>query len=447
MADTNKVKMASVRLPDLPKGKEFEEYISAFFQSGGYYIERNIIERGTEEVLELDIITTDYSSSPPEIKLLEVKSGDWGFSDLFKLRGWMYYLNISKGVFVASKVRENLNFFKEKAKRLDIDLVVISCLSESKEALSELINNRTIEDVDISTWRFSYWVERNLLKRLIHKKKSHQDKKCFKDLEDYYFKVNSGVFFIENIVEKVDRLYSTFQKFPRISAKCGNELIGNTFDGEYDTLPAEIYKDTYYKCSYNDIQISTFIEHRARLAILKNAIDYKLYKKAGIENKTKDMPFLKILGLNEKFLLCLLPSSFQEGLDNISNHKYFHRYPIFWQWFMWIFGGFILKDFEKKEYEVLSQKTEIPIDEIPNALESYQILFPRDDGWFMDLSQTSNIKLMKMFPVPFMGIGANYRRLIYTESKEFKDLNLTGMHTLNDLIKWNNLTVEVLKNE
>jgi hypothetical protein len=65
----------------------------------------------------------------------------------------------------------------------------------------------------------------------------------------------------------------------------------------------------------------------------------------------------------------------------------------------------------------------------------------------MDLSQNSNIKMMKMFPVPFMGVGANYKRLLFTESGEFKDLKLTGRHALNDLIKWNNLTVEVLENE
>lgn len=431
--------MASVSLPELPKEKEFEEYISAFFQSGGNYIERNIIEREVEEVLELDIITTDYGSSPPEIKLLEVKSGKWGFSDLFKVRGWMDYLNISKGVFVANGEKRNVDFSKEKAKGLNIDLVVIPKLSKSKEALSELISNGTIEDVDISTWRFSYWVERNLLKRLNHKKKSHPKKKCFKALEDYYFEVNSRIFFTENIDQKVNRLYSTFQKFPRISAKCGNELIGNTFDDEYDTLPGEIYHDTYYKCSYNDVQISTFIEHRARLAILKNAIDYKLYVEAGV---------IKI-SVFDFGLFRLLPSSFEEGLDTISKHKYFLKYPVFWQWFMWIFGGFILKDYEEKEYEILSQKTGIPIDEIPTALGSYQILFPRDDGWFMDLS-TSNIKLMKMFPVPFMGIGANYRRWLYTESGEsgkFEDLKLTEMHTLKDLIKWNNLSVKVLKNE
>ena len=430
--------MASVSLPDLPKGKEFEEYISAFFQSGGNYIERNIIERGVEEVLELDIITTDYCLSPPQIKLLEVKSGNWGFSDLFKLRGWMDYLNIPNGVFVATnKANSNVDFYKEKAKKLNIDLVVIANLSESKEALSELINNnRTIEDIDITTWRFSYWVERNLLEHLKNKKKSDQNKKCFKALKDYYFELNSEIFFAENIVQKVEKLYTIFQNFPHISAKCGNELIGNTFDGEYNILPKDIYHDTYYDCIYNDIQISTFIEHRARLAILKSAIDYTLNKEAEAEAKNE-------LGLSP---LDSLPSSFQKGLDIISKHKYFHKYPVFWQWFMWIFGGFILKDYEDEEYKILSQKSGIPIEEIPKALEVYQILFPQDDGWFMDLSPASNIKMMKMFPVPFMGVGANYRILIYTESKKFEDLKLTGMYTLNDLIKWNNLTVKVLRN-
>ncbi|MDD5689754.1 MAG: hypothetical protein PHQ76_05725, partial [Caldisericia bacterium] len=227
----------------MPEGKEFEEYISAFFQSGRYYIERNIIEREVKkEVLELDIITTDYCLSPPEIKLLEVKSGKWEFQDLFKVRGWMDYLNISKGVFIASKEKSNLDFLKKKAERLNIDLVAIPNLSESKEVLSQLINNGTIEDVDISIWRFSYWVERNLLKRLNHKKKSHPDKKCFKALEDYYFNLNSGVFFTENIVQKAHKLYSTFQEFPRISAKCGNELGGSTFDEEYDALPKQVYE-------------------------------------------------------------------------------------------------------------------------------------------------------------------------------------------------------------
>ena len=437
--------MASVSLPDLPKETEFEEYVSAFFQSGGYYIERNIIERDVEEVLELDIITTNYNILPPEIKLIEVKSGGWGFPDIFKIRGWMDYLNISEGALIVSKEKRNIDFYKKISKALNIDSVVLSDLSESKEALAGFISKEVIEELDISIWRFSYWVERNLLKCLTCKKNSHTNKKCFKSLKEYHFEVNSEIFFTENIAEKVCKLYKIFQKFPRISAKCGNELIGNSFDDEYAALPEHIYGDTYYECKYNDIQISTLIEHRARLAILKNAIDYRIYEERGDTSKTDDI-LKRSDGNSEMWSLALLPQSFKDGLNMISKHKYFNKYPVFWQWFMWIFGGFILKDYEEKEYEILSQKTGIPVGEIPNALESYQTLFPLNDGWFKDLSPNSNIKVMKMFPVPFMGVGTRYRRLLYTESGKFEDLELTGTHTLNDLIKWNNLTVKVLKN-
>lgn len=425
-----------VSLPELPKGKEFEEFVSAFFQSNKYYIERNIARREVVDILELDIVTTNYNLSPPEIKLLEIKSGDWGSSDLFKVRGWMDYLSITKGIFITSKERKNIDFYKKIAKQLNIDLVYIPLLEQSKEALFQFINNEYIEDVDIETWRFSYWVERNLLKQLNHKKKSLIDKKSFKALDEYYFEVNNGIFFTDNIAEKVSTLYSTFQKYPYISAKCGNELTGNNFDDDHKSLPTKIFEETFYDCSFNDIQISTFIEHRARLPILKNAIDCILHKDAVVESKAKGLVSNTIISMP-------LPDSFKEGLISISEHKYLHKYPIFWQWFMWAFGGFILKDYEEKEYEILSKKTGIPISEIPNAFKSYQILFPLSNGWFQDLPN-SNIKLMKMFPLPFSGIGANYRTLLYTSSAEFKDLNLTGLHTRNDLIKWNNLTVEVL---
>jgi hypothetical protein len=300
-----------------------------------------------------------------------------------------------------------------------------------------------LTQADFSTWRFSYWVERNLLRDIKNqKKKFYPDKLCYQKLDEYYFLLNSGIFFTRNIVSRVHKLYETFQEFPRISAKCGSELAGESFDNEIDKLSKKIYSDTYYDCKYNAIQISTFVEHRARLALLKNAIDYLLgrNKKEDEEKKTFGVDF-------EKTLLDLLPESFKDGMKQLEKHKYFYKYPVFWQWFMWIFGGFILKDYREKEYEILSQKSGIPAEEIPNTLESYQILFPHDNGWFMDLSSNSNIEIMKMFPVPFMGVGANYRRLLYTESEKFEDLKLTGTHTLNDLIKWNNLTVEVLKNE
>lgn len=439
--------MASINLPESPTDFDFEDYISAHFHSGGYYIERNIIEKDIDIVLELDIITTNYNHTIPEIQIFEIKSGGWGFQDIFKLRGWMDYLNIPKSGLVVKKEPRNHNFIQEKAKYLNVQLVVVAKLEQSKEIISEAFGNKKILDYDISIWRFSYWVERNLLKHLKKCKKINPGKKCYKNMDNYLFEIESGVFFTQNIIEKAIQLYGSFQKYPHLSAKCGNELNGSDFDDEYDTLPLNIFKETFYSCNYNDIQISTYIEHRARLAILKSAIDYLLYKKAGKYDKIENSVISSVQLGESKFEFTsfdTLPLTFRRGLEEISTHKYFNRYPIFWQWFFGVFGGFILIDYEEVEYQLLSEKTGIPVEEIPNAFKSYQILFPVNEGWFKTLSN-SNIQVMKFFPVPFMGIGANYRGFIHTKSRKLEDLEVTGNHTKRDLFKWNNLTMEVIK--
>lgn len=111
---------------------------------------------------------------------------------------------------------------------------------------------------------------------------------------------------------------------------------------------------------------------------------------------------------------------------------------------MWIFGGFILLDYHDQEFDLLSQKTGIPVENIPDALNAYEKLFPTSGSWFYT-TKTSQIWQLKNFPVPFKGVGANYRRLNYSEKQDFDDLKLTGLFTRNDLIKWNNNVVNVLE--
>jgi hypothetical protein len=437
------VSNGSAALPELPQGIEFEEYISAHLQAAGYYVERHIVERETKEVLELDIIATDYDQSPPDIALIEVKSGDYGFADLFKVRGWMHYLGLPRGIFIARGEKQDTALFEGVAAELDMELVQIPCLEKCRDALSFLGGGSGTEDADIWAWRFSYWVERKLLERLKREKRRCPGAKRFAAMDKYHFRVTSGVFFAPTIVQRVDQLYSIFQEYPRLSAKCGHEMVGGDFNGDHKDIPKEVFQSTYYDREYTDVQLSSFVEHLARVTILKGAIDYVLYKRAGIETKADAV--LRFLGLDlEVSLLDLLPSSFKDGLDALSSHSHFHRYAVFWQWFLWVFGGFVLKDYEQREYELLAQKTGVPVDEIPNALAAYETLFPQDGGWFADLSPHSDILVTKLCPVPFMGVGANYRRWLYTDTGEFWDLKLGTVYTLKDLVEWNDLLVRVL---
>ena len=433
----------TIKLPEKPKDLQYEDFIAAHFQVSGYYVERSIIDRGKAEILELDIIITDYDGDVPSLSLVEIKSGNWGFSDVFKIRGWLNYTLIETGVLIAQKNRDHLEYYQGKAKKINVEIIINDDLNQTPEILSHLIGETEINQKDIKSWRFAYWTERNLLKYLNQCKKSNKDVDCFKNLEDYYFRISSGIFFTQKVIDRIEELYSAFQDHPRISAKCGNELIGNNFNDHCEALPSRIFKETYYQCKLNIIQVSTFIEHIARLGILKNSVDYLLYKEAGVEEKADDK-YGGFFGWKIS-KLDFLPKSFRDSLYEISQDEYFPKYPVFWQWFIYVFGGFILEDIEEKEYELLAEKTGIPVENIPRAFEIYEKLFPVPNGWFMRLPNTK-IRGMNMFPLAFRGIGANFRRYYYSKDSEFDDLNklVTGLHSFNDLIKWNNLTVEIL---
>jgi len=141
-----------VVLSDEPKGKEFEEFATSYLQAVGYYTERNIIEKGETEVLELDTITTDYAGQPPESTLIEFKSGDWGFPDIFKVKGWLSYLNINKAVFICSKGKENATkneFYMKKCSEIGIDLIIIEKLEDTQLYLKDYLKEKEVETIDI----------------------------------------------------------------------------------------------------------------------------------------------------------------------------------------------------------------------------------------------------------------------------------------------------------
>jgi len=431
----------TISLPTLPTDTEFEDFVAAHLQAAGFFIEKSVINREEADVLELDIVFTGYKADEPPIeKLIEVKSGGWGFTDIFKLSGWGKYLGISDLHLVVAKAKDNQDFYKKKSTDIGIDLILHSN-NASDIYQSTILQGIAVDQLDVSSWRFTYWIEREIQKKLKDKKKSVKDKKSYLCLDDYFYTLNSGIFFSKNVIQRADKLYGAYKKYPHITRKVGNELAGGDFDEDYTNIPTAIFNKTFYDCEFTDLTISTYIEHRARLAILKAAVDFSLFAKRGIDDRIKaEIEIFDLTFPLKKFL----PNSFLTGLEEIKKDKFFHLYPVFWQNFLWLFGGFILEDYKEHEYKILSMKTGIPISEIENALNSYNKLFPVAQGWFKAGNHNSNITTMNFMPVPFMGVGANYRKRIYTETNDYDSLNLTGTHTKNNLIRWNNLTVKVL---
>lgn len=403
--------------------EQYERLIAAFFQTVGYYVERSLIDRGEAEILELDIVATDYQGPEPNRLLVEVKSGGWGFSDIFKIFGWMQYLQFPGGLFVVLKDCDQFEYYRARAAELSVELTQVTSVPGPLE--NRML--REFSDTDLNHWRLSYTIEFNLIKTLKQRKRQQPELQCYRQIDQYLFLVNSGVFFTRDLPERAEKLYNAFQQFPRLSARCGHEILGDDFDGEYQQVPTELFNETYYVCRLNDIALSTFVEHRARLAILKSAVDCVLQERAHPGSIDTAM----------------LPVSFN-SVWQFAGDRFIHRYPIFWQWFLWAFGGFVLTDVEEDEYRALSLKTGVPEADIPRAFAIYDEMFPLQGGWFIQPTQYSHARLMKMLPVPFMGLGAYYRPQLYGDRwEEVRGELGRANHTLTDLQKWQRVAREV----
>ncbi len=94
-------------------------------------------------------------------------------------------------------------------------------------------------------------------------------------------------------------------------------MRGADFDAEHHAIPEEVFNSCYYGGELNDICISTYVENRARLAVMKSAIDYRLFKETGSDQNEK----LAFVFGDKKFeytLLDALPKSFKAGLDKLA---------------------------------------------------------------------------------------------------------------------------------
>jgi hypothetical protein len=97
---------------------------------------------------------------------VEAKSGDWGFTDIFKIKGWMAYLNIPRASLIASQRRDRFEAYERLAQKMDVQLVAIEDFQQYEKAFVPFLADRHIDRRDVATWRFYYWAERQLLHRI-----------------------------------------------------------------------------------------------------------------------------------------------------------------------------------------------------------------------------------------------------------------------------------------
>lgn len=406
-------------LPTDPRDAALEDFVAAHFASRGAYVETGVTERHPIDILELDIVWTDYAQDPPKSHPVEVKGGkDIHLGDVFKFYGWTRYLGLPPGQFVHREPfgKADKNCLKHIEARTGIHLVHAHALPDDVDKHLEAMGlPKPVWDKLPDLWRFSFWAQRELLKKLRGaKKKDDVVRETVVKTIEYQRLINDAVFFTPDVPTRVSDLLQAHMGHRNLAASIALEL--QTGKVEFEN-PAETatFKNALFGGNHFPVQGVFYLTHRARLYILKAAVDYAV----GLKTGTIKNIVIKIGG--KEIPLSSSPyAAFGKAVDELSQLKSFMRLPALWQTFLWTWGGFILLDRQEAEYERLSQETGVPVNEIPAALTAFDKLFPVGGGWFRQPS-SSQRRVLMMMPAAMRGIGA-FRRLLMNGVTEYKDL-------------------------
>jgi len=433
--------MASIVLPSIPgSGRELEDYVASMFQAAGYFVEKNIRQRDVTDVLELDAVATSYDGLVPTSVLAEVKGGRWGFPDIFKVAGWMAYLGIGRGGFFVKAGAVGDAGAADRIHRalapLGVSVVALGDFTDPAARLGEGGFPGRCDPLMLEVFRYAFWVERTLIDQVRAARRRSPELRGPHEVLAYHDLINDHLFFVKDVPERLARLYAAYKGHPKLSAAVAGELDGGSLSLEAPRSSrfSLALADAMYEGRHPALQGSFYVEHRARLSILKAAIDL-LCLEAADRLGPADAA---------RAALALLPATFREGLRRLRARPSFRRYALLWQVFLWGFGGFYMADREDEEFGWLSAQTGIPREDIGKGLGAYDDLFPLAGGsWIVPVKDTP-IRLTKMMPVVCRGVGA-VQRLMRHRAKSYAALG--GRVTARTLTFWHNSLVRVLAGE
>lgn len=178
-------------------------------------------------------------------------------------------------------------------------------------------------------------------------------------------------------------------------------------------------------------------EHRARLAIIKNALDELL----GTDDAEEEE---QGVGLNRKGLLKrLLPDSFWNGMEALEERDHSLRIPYLFQVFLESFGGFLYRGEDEQEIELLGLLTGIPSAEVLPSLKVLNDFFPPENGWFFRQSDDENLMCLKHVPAFVRGAGCFFRPAMFELDEYSEHFNGTAWIAG----QWHNALFNTLKSE
>lgn len=446
----------SLQLPSLPKDCYYEDYVAAILSAGGYYLDRSVhrTEDGLD-LLELDVVASKFSHDHYENTIIEVKSGGWGIKDLFKVNGWLNYLDHNKAAFIYQVAPDGKDeaTMQAVAKELKIDMLSNPVQADGKIDDTSILKSFSIDlsavpKQAVKTLRYCYDMERVMMDYIHTYSKQNGGYQTPERVYQYFRKLTDESFFIKDPLERLRFLTDLSMEHRNIACILDNELKGKgilTADqcSKFDDL-YEIENPKEMAC--RPVDVALYVQLLNRLLVLKGITEYLLTPKTPATTWVEK--FLANLRYNAQ------SGNVSQAIELLKTQPHFYLYPYFYQIFFFVYGGYFMVSRKDEEYKVLSGITGVPVGEIDMALDFWDQLFPTPTPWMTTINH-GGLYYHRFMPAPLRGLGTNYRRHLYAPDgvkdpdKQFENLNqVAGSNNCyNDMIHWNNAAYIMLERD
>jgi hypothetical protein len=407
----------SPRLPADPKNLMYEDFVGAWLSALGYFTEtriRQFIEK--QNVLELDAVISNVAD-PPDRMLVEAKSGSWGFADVFKVYGWRSYLEIPRGFVVAktppdaTKLKLGADVFA-KTDVTAMSVTPAAMIWDGPIAPALAMDEPTRQLVLDVAWH-SRVASRHAKWRFEQLAKTNGDDELYQRARAYDYAVEAS-FFATTAQERIRQLYAAFKESPLLTGQFVDRIVkkkGLKIDDIYTALQNSAQRP--------DIQHVMALEHRARILIVRHALDV-------VPPADDEEPAWKAFRRD-------LPKHFREGLDHLRGLDYRTRVPFLLQVFFEYFGGMYTED---ADLTLLARITGLTTDQVTEGITVLDVFFPSgdgndeddddDDAWsWCFTSHGDRLTRLKMCPAFMRGAGALMHRFA-GKHEDFDHLNVRG---------------------
>lgn len=432
-------------LPKELSADQVEHLGAAALATGGLFVEKNITEGvAKREVNEIDAFGTAWKEGRLYRVLVEAKSGEWRTRDLFALLGRKVYLDADLAILLHSTQESPtekdllLDRFEKKGhtvKSASTNDVLSPQLIADICAVDDRTVSERIERIhSLHAWRYAFWTERALLNNLTREVKAsgHRVPSLY-TARELLNKLNDR-FFLSDCQDQARRLYDFYFDHPKLTAQMIEDRLKERRQiapGDEPQLSSEreAFKACVYYGKVPGVQACMYLEHRARCLLLKASVD---------------MVMMGLRSLPPSFTLKegRLPFNFLSFVDWVAGMPDPERLPQLWQAYIFGWGGFIVTDRSEEEYAHLGLEVGLTPEQVSAGLDAFDKLFPLEDGaWHFDQGGKTGMRLLKLVPNVFRGLGVQRRRWIHDDKDFFGKLPNLGF---KDCKRWATCGYELL---